>query len=879
MNRCQFHKHLLPILFALLIGAGLQPALAQVSTPDFVNYLYSEFYKRAGDPAGGQFWSDTITSGAATEEEVIEQFLSSAEFDETTAAMARLYYTALGRMPDSRGLAFWMVNFRGGVPLADIADLFVGSAEFMQNFGSELNDDEFVTQLYQNAVGREPTAAELQAASDAIATGATRGQIAVDVAELPETKAATADLIELQLAYQGLLGREPTEQEFDDNFGLSLDQLITSLTASSEYTLADPFQLQLLHAADMEGGANAVEDAPRFSAILNALREDYPNNTTVLSSGDGYIPGPLFSASDDESLRDLLGVEGPGRGDIVMLGAMGFQVLAFGNHEFDEGPDTVRSLIATEEADFDEDGIIDGIYPGTDFPYLSANLDFSAEVELADLVTADGQSADLLANSIARSATVTVAGETIGVVGATTPRLASISSTGDVIVLPENSDDLNALAAIIQSEIDQLTAAGIDKIVVLGHMQQLSIETALVPLLRDVDIMMGGGSDTILADATDRLRPGDEAADTYPILLTSASGEPVALINTDGQYRYVGRLVAQFTSNGVLLPGSIDPVESGAYATDDQGVVEVGGPEPDPTVAAIAEALGEVLIERDGNTFGNSSVYLEGRRANVRTEETNLGNLTADANLWVAQSFDPMTTISLKNGGGIRAEIGVVTFPPGSSDPEDVIFLPPPANDIAGKEEGQVSQFEIQNALRFNNDLTLLTLTAEQLVEVIEHAVAATEDGATPGQFGQVAGIRFSFDPSLEPNSRVRSLLVLDDNGAMEGGSADVIVQDGVLQGDPARTFRIVTLGFLAGGGDDYPYPDFPDTNQIDLVDQGLDAGDATFADPGTEQDALAEYLAAEFPDDMPFDAAETPPEQDMRIQNLSVRDDTVLTF
>lgn len=65
-------------------------------------------------------------------------------------------------------------------------------------------------------------------------------------------------------------------------------------------TLPDPnapFRMQILHASDFEGGIPAIDDAVRFSAVLNRLRTD-PNlpssiipNTLTLSSGDNYIPG------------------------------------------------------------------------------------------------------------------------------------------------------------------------------------------------------------------------------------------------------------------------------------------------------------------------------------------------------------------------------------------------------------------------------------------------------------------------------------------------------------------------------------------------------------------------------------------------------------
>jgi 2',3'-cyclic-nucleotide 2'-phosphodiesterase / 3'-nucleotidase / 5'-nucleotidase len=477
---------------------------------------------------------------------------------------------------------------------------------------------------------------------------------------------------------------------------------------------------------------------------------------------------------------------------------------------------------------------------------------------------------------------ITVNGERIGVVGATTPTLPSISSPGGVTVLPEDFDandpaDIAALAAQIQSAVDDLLAENpdIDKVVLLAHMQQISIEQQLAGLLRNVDIIVAGGSNTILADDTDRLRAGDEAEGPYPILSTAADGNPIAIVNTDGNYRYVGRLVVDFDDNGVIIPDSVDPTVSGAYATDEAGVQAVNGT-PDPEVVEVTNALQQVIEAQDGNIFGNSSVFLNGTRGDVRTQETNLGNLTADANLAAAREVDDSVVISIKNGGGIRDNIGVATFPAGSTDPDDLITGPTEANPVAGKEAGDISQLDIANSLRFNNGLTLLTVTAEELQEIIEYAVSASEAGATPGQFPQVSGISFSFDPDLPAGDRVQSLAIKDEDGNI----VDTVVENGELVGDPTRTFRLVTLGFLADGGDGYP---FPDRDRVDLVTEDSDnpdpssrTGQATFAADGSEQDALAEYLADNF-SDTSFDQADVGPEEDDRIQNLNFRDDTVL--
>ena len=653
-------------------------------------------------------------------------------------------------------------------------------------------------------------------------------------------------------------------------------------------TADSTFTLQILHAADMDSAVGALQNVENFSAILDGFRSQYPDNTIVLSSGDNYVPGPRYFAAGDDAASAVLGVPGSGRGDIALMNAMGFQASAVGNHELDQGAGAFASIIGAET---DDDAKTDdgATYPGARFPYLSANLDFAADENLKPLVVADGQEAMLVGASVAASAVVTVGGERIGVVGATTPRLAALTSAGGIGIAPPQPDDLDALAAIIQGEVDALVAQGINKIILLGHMQRLDIEQALASRLENVDVIIGGGSNTLLADETDRLWPGHVAADIYPLTYRSPGGAPVLLVNIDGDYRYLGRLVVEFDSAGHIIPASVDPHQSGAYATDTQGGQAFSGV-PIAEVARIAGALRAVIAARDGSILGSAAVYLDGRRSVVRTEESNLGNLTADANLWLARQVDPQVQVSLKNGGGIRDDIGLVVQPPGSTDPSQVEYHPTAANPATGKAAGDISQFDIEGTLRFNNGLVIAPVTAERLAAIMEHAIGFDGVGDVPdGRFPQVGGMRFSFDPDAPAGQRVRSLAVVGEDGEV----ADRVVVDGVLTGDPDRVIKMVTLNFLANGGDGYPFPvpqpgridlmgeagqpnapdsDFPDTNGNGIIDgpQAVDPGAADFADPGSEQDALAEYLAR-FHVDHPFSLAETPGSADRRVQNLGV--------
>ena len=660
--------------------------------------------------------------------------------------------------------------------------------------------------------------------------GAVEAQHVLDGEQLDDTtRELTARLDRLETKVGAL------ERAADARHRLTMERL-GDLEADVRQLGESRFTLQLLHGADMDSTVGALGNVENFSAILDAFRRQFRNNTVILSSGDNYVPGPRYFAAGDAANDAVLGVSGNGRGDIAFLNAMGFQASALGNHELDRGTGAFAATIGSE--------VRDGrTYPGAMFPYLSSNLGFAGDGNLRDLVVPDGQEVVLVAGSLAKSAVIIVDGQRIGVVGATTPNLARITGIGGITVAPAVGTDIDGLAAIIQQAVDTLVGQGINKVILLAHMQQIAIEKALATKLVDVDIIVAGGSNTLLADENDRLRDGDEAADTYPLRFESSRGEPLLLVNTEGDYKYLGRLVVAFDEQGVVLPETVDPFVSGVYATDKQGAQAFAG-RPVPAVSRIAASLRGVLQARDGNIVGKTSVYLAGLRGAVRTQETNLGNLTADANLWLARQVDAEVAVSLKNG------------------------------------------------------LAIVTLTARQLAAIMEHAIGFDGVGhVTVGRFPQVAGMRFSFDPVAPSGQRVRSLAIVDDSG----GVTDRVIERGVVVGDPERRIKMVTLNFLANGGDGYPFPvsgagrvdlagedgqpnpphpDFPDTNGNGRIDGPVlvGPGRTDFAAPGTEQDALAEYLAHFFAA-VPFNEAETAPLDDLRVQNLGVSGKTDTVF
>ncbi|CAN5733528.1 5'-nucleotidase C-terminal domain-containing protein [soil metagenome] len=164
----------------------------------------------------------------------------------------------------------------------------------------------------------------------------------------------------------------------------------------------------------------------------------------------------------------------------------------------------------------------------------------------------------------------------------------------------------------------------------------------------------------------------------------------------------------------------------------------------------------EGQLKELSRSVGRSRVALDARSAENRTRETNVGNM-------VAEAFRRATgaDVALMNGGSIRA---------------DTIISP-----------GALTKRDLLSILPFKNKVVKLELTGATLRATLEHGVSTSGEDAQPGRFPQVAGLRFTFDASRPPGSRVVGVTVngqpLDDH----------------------RKYTLATTNFLAiDGGDGY---------------------------------------------------------------------------
>ena len=450
----------------------------------------------------------------------------------------------------------------------------------------------------------------------------------------------------------------------------------------------------------------------------------------MLSSGDNFLAGIAFNASLNRGLDQPYY-------DAIVLDSLDYDAICIGNHDFDFGPDVLEKMITDFQVSMP--------------PYLSANLDFSGEPGLQALVES---------GRIADRTIVDVAGEQIGVVGLIARGVNTITSLRNVTVD-------TSIISIAQQQVDELLAEGINKIILITHLQSINNELELIANISDVDIVIAGGGDEFLTNdpATNGL-PGLTQFGPYPYVAKDAEDQDVLVVTTPGEYRYVGNLSVKFNDEGEL-----DAV------TDGSDLILVADVTPDAGLqSGVVDSVIAYASSLDQNIIARTEVDLDGTRGGVRTRETNQGNLIADAFLYLANKnanangLDPnIPIVAVQNGGGIR-------------------------NDEIIPADSDISERTTFDMLPFDNNLGILEpLTPAEFRSVLENAVSNVEN--VDGRFLQIAGFEIVWDSLGVPDeSRIYDVRLAD--GTM-------IVDNGELV-DGAPSVYIATNSFTAGGGDDF---------------------------------------------------------------------------
>ena len=175
---------------------------------------------------------------------------------------------------------------------------------------------------------------------------------------------------------------------------------------------------------------------------------------------------------------------------------------------------------------------------------------------------------------------------------------------------------------------------------------------------------------------------------------------------------------------------------------------------PDPEVAAIVKGYETELSKELDIEIATLGAPLDSRTGVIRTQETAIGNLIADA-IRAATGAQ----LAITNAGGIRAN---KQYPTGH----------------------KLTRRDVLSELPFGNATSMVEITGKDVKDAIENGLRDAPQGS--GRFPVVSGLSFEADLKQPQGSRVTSVKV-----------------DG-KEIDPAAKYTVATNNFMLTGGDGY---------------------------------------------------------------------------
>ena len=452
----------------------------------------------------------------------------------------------------------------------------------------------------------------------------------------------------------------------------------------------------IFHTNDIHGRAEGVDIAIRINLYKTMIELEKvalsPHQVLVLDCGDVTHGTNFATLSRGENIIELMNM-------------VGVDAMACGNHEFNYGPAQLKVLESQ-----------------ADFPIMAANI------------TKADASSFFAVNSKIFEVTSDVK---IGVFGLATPetRLKAMPSytVGLDLGAGPNDKDLNVFAILAQAQIDALKAAGADFIVALGHLgvdsESVIRSDHLIGKVQDLDLFVDGHSHTVMETGK---------------LIKDKTGQEVLLVQTGAHFANAGKVTLTF--DGKSLKSAT------AELISDEKLADLAANEAIANKIDDFNDANEIVL---GEIIGETAVVLDGEREQVRTGETNLGNLVADS-LLNATGAD----VALCNGGNIRETIPV----------------------------GKITRGMALDVLPFENTVIVLRVTGQNIIDAL--TVGAGAYPGTAGGFPHVAGMSY--------------VIVTTGQGDKE---TFVRVDDVKVAGkpiDPKAYYTLATNDYLADGGDGY---------------------------------------------------------------------------
>ncbi|MCJ8150530.1 5'-nucleotidase C-terminal domain-containing protein [Shinella sedimenti] len=389
--------------------------------------------------------------------------------------------------------------------------------------------------------------------------------------------------------------------------------LAASLIALSSGSAFADYELNILHINDLHSRIEAINKydstcsaeeegknecfggiARVKTAIDNARKAltDAKANVLVLDAGDQFQGSLFYTTYKSQAVAEF-------------MNGIGFDAMAVGNHEFDDGPEELAKFLDQVK-----------------FPVISGNTVAGAETPIA--------------NRIKGYVVKEIGGEKVAVVSVLATDTGETSSPGKGVVF---EDEITYLKSVIPT----IEAEGVNKIILLSHVGYKR-DKEIAAAVEGIDVIVGGHSHTLLS-STD-----DKAAGPYPTLVKNPAGVEVPIAQAYAYSKYLGELKVVFDDAGKVTATSGAPLLLDAAVTPHTGF------------AARVKELGAPIEELKKKEVAETTDTIDGSRETCRAQECTMGNLVADAILDRVKAQG--ISIAIQNGGGLRASIdkGVVTM-------------------------------------------------------------------------------------------------------------------------------------------------------------------------------------------------------------------------
>lgn len=342
----------------------------------------------------------------------------------------------------------------------------------------------------------------------------------------------------------------------------------------------------------------------------------------------------------------------------------------------------------------------------------------------------------------------------IAFVGITTPESITKSTPayfqdeeGNYIYGIAGGADGQELYAAVQSAVDAAKAESADVVIAIGH---LGVEASSSPWTSKEVIANTTGIDAFIDGHSHTTMEGE--------YVTAKDGEQVLLTQTGYYLSNLGEMTVTVTT-------ASDDTQTVSITTELLSAADLGSVTPSESVAALENAwisdvetaLGAQIGESDIDFYASD---VEETTWLVRKQETNLGDLTADAYYWYANEVASLDCdIAMINGGGVRANV------------------------LAGS----WTYLTCKNINPFGNVLCVVEVTGQDILDALEFSSRYAEI-TIDGSFMQFAGLTYKVDTSSASGVNV------DDDDNWVSGPSEYRVYDVKIYNKETGTYDALDL-------------------------------------------------------------------------------------